>query len=304
MPERFSLTSRQPPASAEVSTSGAAVVSLRRWPAGVPGGAAIADAFEFFPAIPGAPASAPVFGIEEIFPARRAGKYPLPPYEKVAVAEGGDLRGKAWQAERRDNGVRLWVADKRFGYKFEKRLAFPEPAPGASPRSATLRIEYRLDNVADERMLYAWAARIALPLHDNVELTLPKGLAWDRQWSEGTAATPVPETLRPTVLREPSRLAEGLAGLWICSEPLRSNVAVWTDKRAGKRLTVTAPADAVPHLGLEIDRRPGRVPVVALVPTNSPLDSLSALRHRARPHHWAEPLQAREWWLELSLEEV
>jgi len=234
--------------------SGGRIVSMRRHK----------PAFECFPS--------PETGIVDVFPCRGAGKYPTAPYEKIEIAALGDVRSRVWQWERRDRSIRLWLADKRFGYKLEKRLTWLE--------GSTLRIDYRLDNVADEGLMFQWSARAVLPAGPSTAWRLPAG-KWRRISGTGDAS--------------PTDFGSAEPGRWAMPGPTGENRCEWTDRTAGVKLSLRGPGGALPALFAEV--LPGGL--LALEPATSIAESPADLR-RATPG-WVGPLSTCEWWLEIAL---
>jgi hypothetical protein len=278
MPDRIRLDTPDAAAAVEPALGGR-VASLRLARPG----------FEFFPAAP--------FGVEDHFPSVGGGRYPFAPYEKVAIAEGGDVRSRSWQAETRDQTARLWVADKWLGYKLERRTSF---AAGT-----VLRTEYRLDNVADEPLYFVWFARITLPLRPGVRLEgLPEQAGWTPMRASGPKAVqlaPLPTGL----FDDPAeRFPSGCAAGWFA--PSRTRSCAWTDRAAGVRLRAeVSGGDSVAcTVGLVLDAS-SEARSVSLLIGHGRTPDLSDAARRPWPHSGCgrlDGLSAREWGLELCPE--
>jgi hypothetical protein len=237
-------------------------------------------------------AAAP-FGAEDLFPLKRGGRYPAAPYDRIEIPDLGDARVRAWRHERRGGAVRMWTADKRFGYKLEKRISFPSPS--------VLRFDYRLDNVADEALLFVWFGRLALPLHRGVRLALPARV-WRRTAAAGAAP---PDTAGDENLRtRPGGLAARSGLSWMTGGADGEAGCAWIDDAAGMRLTLAAPPAAVPHLSIEADRggfdaAAAEHARVCLEPATAPEAGPEGVLRS--PGCRLEALQHHEWWLELSV---
>lgn len=118
-----------------------------------------------------------ISGFDECFPGIAEGPYPEYPWQGTTVPDHGELWTLPWEASLEGDTLVLGVHGVRFPYRLEKRLTL-------EPGAATLRIDYRLVNLAPFPLRYLWSAHPLFAARPGMRVLLPEGAEVRVDWSK------------------------------------------------------------------------------------------------------------------------
>ena len=118
-----------------------------------------------------------VSGFDECFPGIAAGSYPEPPWQGTMIPDHGELWTLPWATSLEGDTLVLRVHGSRFSYQLEKRLTL-------ETAMATLRIDYRLTNLAPFPLRYLWSAHPLFAVRSGMRVLLPPGVVVRVDWSK------------------------------------------------------------------------------------------------------------------------
>jgi galactose mutarotase-like enzyme len=118
-----------------------------------------------------------ISGFDECFPGIGAGPYPAFPWQGTAIPDHGELWTLPWESILEGDTLVLRVHGVRFPYQLEKRLTLEQ-------ETATLRINYRLTNLAPFPLRYLWSAHPLFAVRPGMRVLLPDGVRVRVDWSK------------------------------------------------------------------------------------------------------------------------
>ena len=209
------------------------------------------------------------------------------PYPGQGAASGallpdhGELWTEPWQAEATADAVTVHTAGRALPYRFARTATLAEPD--------TLVLDYTVENMGAEPLLYLWAAHPLFWCEPGAEIILPPAIdqvvnvlaaEWGTQWGAPGALNPWPVKAGADGPLFPGRVGgiERRAGRKFYAPPDQPVewAGLWRPAvQCG--LHMAWRAEDAPYLGLWVDEGafyPGSS-VVALEPTNGYYDSLA-----------------------------
>jgi hypothetical protein len=244
-------------------------------------------------------------GFDEMFPTIDACHYPAHPWKGTPIPDHGEVWSLPWHADAQDGRLHFAVHGVRFPYRLEKWASFAD--------ASTLRLEYRLTNLSPFDFDFMWAAHAMFNLEEDVELVLPPGARqvvsrlsysgelgrygdifdWPCFTSPSGAARDL-RRIRPAAAGDAEKyfVKGGLTDGWCALRYHRSDFV----------LTLTFPADRVPHLGI-LPNEGGWQGLynIFLEPCTASFDDLNVARLRGE----CSTVKARatcEWWLDIRIQ--
>ncbi|HEY8601169.1 MAG TPA: hypothetical protein VIL85_22240 [Thermomicrobiales bacterium] len=118
-----------------------------------------------------------ISGFDECFPGIAEGPYPEPPWQGTTIPDHGELWTLPWATSLDGDALVLRVQGVRFPYHLEKRLTLETDA-------ATLRIDYRLTNLAPFPLRYLWSAHPLFAVRPGMRVLLPQDVRVRVAWSK------------------------------------------------------------------------------------------------------------------------
>ncbi len=118
-----------------------------------------------------------VSGFDECFPGIAEGPYPESPWQGTTIPDHGELWTLPWATSLEGDTLVLRVHGIRFPYQLEKRLTL-------ETAMATLRIDYRLTNLAPFPLRYLWSAHPLFAVRSGMRVLLPPGVVVRVDWSK------------------------------------------------------------------------------------------------------------------------
>ena len=249
-------------------------------------------------------------GWDECFPSVSACAYPLAPWRGEPVQDHGELWSAEWRAEvtrREDGRVVADLAADGVGFPYTVRRAL-----AVTPDSATLRLDYAVENTGGDPFSYIWSAHPLLRLERGMRVELPQGTVVHVNGATGVeddpAAGDYPWPLRAGGL-DLTELPPPDAGvsckLW--SRPLAEG---WVRLSApGGELSLAFDPALLPQVGLWVNAGgwsgTGSAPYnnLGLEPCIGAQDSLADAVERHNLYRTLAPGEEHRWWLEMTLGE-
>jgi galactose mutarotase-like enzyme len=116
-----------------------------------------------------------ISGFDECFPGIAEGPYPESPWQGTPIPDHGELWTLPWSTSLDGDTLVLRAHGIRFPYQLEKRLTL---------EAATVRIDYRLTNLAPFPLRYLWSAHPLFAVRPGMRVLLPDGVNVRVDWSK------------------------------------------------------------------------------------------------------------------------
>lgn len=232
------------------------------------------------------------------------------PRGPVRVPDHGDFWRLPWSCEQTGNEIRMKATGASLPLQMERRLSL---------RDDTLRVEYRVENISDQPIEYAWSAhplfavdpedRVQLP--ESVKTVRVEGSAGDRLGAKGTGHS-WPRTKSAAGeaidLSLAGRIGDGIGDKVFAQSPLEGWAAIVRPKR-GVRIEVGFDPRQMPWLGLWLcyggwpQGMARRQQCVALEPCTAPMDSLAEAIEQRSARNLA-PGKFDSWAMQVRVQAV
>jgi len=239
------------------------------------------------------------------------------PTGKIAVPDHGEFWRLPCEVESQtQHEVHLTSSGTVLPLRFERRLRIESDSPHTG--ADTLRIDYRIENVGQSKLYYAWSAHPLFAIDPGDRILLPasvsqvkvEGSARNRLGSKGavhswpTARLATGDTVD---LDRAGNVSDDIGDKIYASSPPEGWCAIaraGADARFGLRVQVEFDPALSPFLGLWLcyggwpEGQANRQYCVALEPCTAPVDSLAT----AMASGWARrlvPGQCDLWWMRI-----
>lgn len=238
-------------------------------------------------------------GFDQMFPNVSAGAYPVAPWQGVELPDHGEVWSRLWESDLEDGRIALRIRGCRLPYELEMRIQL---------NADGLEINYRALNLSEHDMDYIWCCHAQFVLEDGMRIA-PAGARDVFNAAGGQKYMGAYGDMHAWPVTNDGRDLRVLDGknrccnkYWLWNALDENRCALYY--RDGCIVTLTAPVETVPYLGVWTDECGYcgyGMRCAAPEPATGAPDSLEAARSYGR----MSVLPAGgsvSWWLRISFQ--
>jgi len=183
-------------------------------------------------------------GWDECFPTVDACRYPGA--EDILLPDHGELWSVPWTWTREAGKIRMIAKGTVWPYTFSRSLVWMD--------EASLRLEYRVENRAEEPLKFVWVAHPQFAVDEPSEIAVPSSMErWLCVYGTGAFEKGREYAWHDTGGNELTNGISGHARKFYYRGPVPQGWVRLTGKTSGARLACSFPKEEVPYLGIWID---------------------------------------------------